>query len=68
MSSVRQYDAHLCLPFLVDYGTDNDGDGYYSQDQDIAGDCDDNNAAIHPNAREISGNGINEDCVYGVTD
>lgn len=58
------YGAHFYLPFLIDYGTDNDGDGYYSQGQDIDRDCDDNNAAIHPGATEIPGNGINEDCKY----
>jgi hypothetical protein len=63
-----QYGAHLYLPFLIDYGTDNDGDGYYSRDQDLARDCDDSNATIHPNATEIPGNGINEDCKYATGD
>lgn len=63
-----QYGAHIYLPVLIDYGTDNDGDGYYSQGQDILRDCDDNNAAIRPNATEIPGNGIDEDCRYAATD
>ncbi|CAL2075630.1 sulfatase-like hydrolase/transferase [Tenacibaculum sp. 190524A02b] len=38
-------------------GTDADGDGFIA-----AIDCDDTNAAIHPNATEIPGNDIDENC------
>jgi hypothetical protein len=37
---------------------DNDGDGY-SENQ---GDCNDDNAAVHPAAAEIPDNGIDDDC------
>ena len=40
-------------PSLVD----SDGDGYPK-----ASDCNDSNAAIHPNAVDIAGNGVDEDC------
>ena len=37
--------------------TDADGDGYRWCDE-----CDDHNAAVHPGAMEICGNGIDDDC------
>ena len=38
--------------------TDNDGDGYSEAD----GDCDDDNASIHPGAEETPGDGIDSNC------
>ncbi len=49
----------------VDEGTDvvdDDGDGY----AELAGDCDDGDAAVHPDAAEL-GNGVDDDC-DGVVD
>jgi hypothetical protein len=37
---------------------DNDGDGYTEN----LGDCDDTNAAVNPDADEICGDGIDQDC------
>jgi hypothetical protein len=43
--------------------TDSDKDGYYKEsDCGTAVDCDDLNNTIHPNAKEICGNKIDEDC------
>jgi PKD repeat protein len=59
---------------LVTYYLDADSDGYGVQESTvmacatpagyaaIAGDCNDNNANINPNATEICGNGIDDDC------
>jgi len=40
-----------------DVGVDNDGDGFL---QDV--DCDDTNASINPNAKEVANSGIDENC------
>ena len=37
---------------------DNDGDGFTVAD----GDCNDNDATIHPGAEEVCGDGIDQDC------
>jgi hypothetical protein len=63
------------------YYRDNDGDGYGNPDSTIracgvaensgwvwyGGDCNDNNALIHPEGTEICGNGIDDNC-NGQTD
>ncbi|MBK5970049.1 MULTISPECIES: PKD domain-containing protein [Thiorhodovibrio] len=44
-------------------GTDADGDGYYVGDANCGlTDCDDTNAAIHPGATEVCGDGIDNNC------
>ncbi|MCA9772044.1 MAG: M6 family metalloprotease domain-containing protein [Myxococcales bacterium] len=52
------YDAVVC--------NDADGDGYGDPASaacvSAAGDCDDANAAVHPDAEEIPGNGVDENC------
>lgn len=43
--------------------TDADGDGYCADDKDDKGyDCDDNNPSVHPGAKEVWDNGVDEDC------
>ena len=62
---------------VVDEGCDDDGDGYCDATMVIVGspvvckygvkDCNDADASVHPNAPEICGNGVDDDC-NGVTD
>jgi MYXO-CTERM domain-containing protein len=52
---------------LVDEGTldyDDDGDGF----SEMEGDCDDTNSAIHPDATEILGNNVDDDCDESTAD
>lgn len=44
------------------YCIDKDGDGYGSGPSCLGQDCDDGDPAIHPGAKEICGNGKDEDC------
>ena len=57
---VHLSDYAACARGLVDHAlctTDRDGDGSALQN-----DCDDRDAAVHPGARDIPGDGIDQDC------
>ena len=56
----------VLLPLLISTGRklkDGDGDGYSPWFE--GGDCDDASAAVNPEARDIPGNGVDENCLGG---
>ncbi|WP_276485910.1 MopE-related protein [Paraflavitalea pollutisoli] len=69
-------DGEIDEGFIITYYRDADGDGFGSPTDKKQGttcappagyvtnnkDCNDNNAAVHPNATEICGNNIDDDC------
>jgi hypothetical protein len=65
----------MAVTTIITYYADLDGDGYGNGASGVAeaciapagyvpnnGDCDDNNASVHPGSTEICGNGIDDDC------
>jgi hypothetical protein len=53
----------VCVP-----ACDQDGDGYCpGQQMNVpGGDCNDADPKVHPDAREVCGNGIDDDCNGGI--
>lgn len=54
--------VHIALVELTDGDGDGTGDGFGGHD------CDDADARVHPGAREVAGNGRDENCVAGDAD
>jgi len=74
-SNCQDYTLNLTIITSTAYYSDVDGDGYGNTSSTtlscngaptgyvaIAGDCNDNNANMHPGATEICGNGIDDNC------
>lgn len=57
----NQIEVRVTVQMGAVVGTDADADGYTVE----MGDCDDTNPAVRPNATEICGNGVDEDCDAG---
>ncbi len=55
-------DTFAYLPVVSYYGTDEDGDGYYTQEGFGSWDCNDTDDTIHEGARETADDGIDSDC------
>ncbi|MEW5853662.1 MAG: hypothetical protein AB2A00_33105 [Myxococcota bacterium] len=54
-------EVHLMVVDLPDNPVDNDRDGYFAG-PGAGGDCDDTNPSIHPNTRDLCGDGVDQDC------